>query len=541
MVEALLLIWWRLKVFRLVSLLSLTLALCCLQACSEEQLPAINATSILEDTDDGRGPYEVSASLSNATERDTLTLHFSLDEERWYSQDMSLAADGSFHALIDPMDSTSPLFNEVPWMVGTRVHYYIELSGRVAALDPPDAPVASYSFDIVAPRDELVILEFSPRRGKPAGGDMLYISGAGFDASTQVFMDGAPVSDLDLSSSFFIRARTPAHAPGLVDITLRNANGSVSLLSYFIYEGPGVCLEDADCLEDEVCRVGTCRLPGCAYGDPCSLDEICDAINNTCVSADLCQRLTCPAPLQCSSSLEACVQCTTIQDCASGERCMEGRCRAECSDDEPCADTADCNAGLCYPIDPCAAANCPEDTRCDERGLCVITGCGGCPEGYACDESSQLCVAANPCGVSSCEPGYYCSSSLGYCVPESFCEALSCPSDTRCDESSLSCTPNDPCVSLQCPSGLQCEALTGLCIAATSCVIDEDCDDGFICNGPESCVNGSCQDGLALNCSAPGECMLATCSELAGGCVSQAFPENWACSLGLCKAGVCEP
>ena len=45
------------------------------------------------------------------------------------------------------------------------------------------------------------------------------------------------------------------------------------------------------------------------------------------------------------------------------------------------------------------------------------------------------------------------------------------------------------------------------------CSIDEDCDDGLFCNGPETCVDGSCQSGTAPSCS-------DFCSNALGSCVA---------------------
>lgn len=73
--------------------------------------------------------------------------------------------------------------------------------------------------------------------------------------------------------------------------------------------------------------------------------------------------------------------------------------------------------------------------------------------------------------------------------------------------------------------GLACGAKTGPMVPA--CLVDADCDDGLLCNGPETCVEERCVGGAALACDDRDPCTADRCVEpdpgagVAGGCVSE--------------------
>lgn len=51
---------------------------------------------------------------------------------------------------------------------------------------------------------------------------------------------------------------------------------------------------------------------------------------------------------------------------------------------------------------------------------------------------------------------------------------------------------------------------------STGCMSDGECDDGNVCNGSETCVGGSCQAGVSLDCNDGDACTDDTCDALSG-------------------------
>lgn len=68
------------------------------------------------------------------------------------------------------------------------------------------------------------------------------------------------------------------------------------------------------------------------------------------------------------------------------------------------------------------------------------------------------------------------------------------------------------------------------------CTQDADCSDGLICNGAETCVSGSCVNGIAPSCNDGIACTVDSCSESMGGCNTTA--DDTLCSDGLACNGV---
>jgi hypothetical protein len=75
---------------------------------------------------------------------------------------------------------------------------------------------------------------------------------------------------------------------------------------------------------------------------------------------------------------------------------------------------------------------------------------------------------------------------------DSFCMGV-----THCDTASSLCVLNSPSYS-PCPptfvasAQISCVEHLSICIASVLCSTDQECNDGLICNGMESCVNGTC-------------------------------------------------
>ena len=67
------------------------------------------------------------------------------------------------------------------------------------------------------------------------------------------------------------------------------------------------------------------------------------------------------------------------------------------------------------------------------------------------------------------------------------------------------------------------------------CMTADDCDDGLVCNGSETCVEGDCAGGVSVECNDGIECTVDVCLEPMGDCMST--PDHDACSAGeMCIA-----
>ncbi len=71
-----------------------------------------------------------------------------------------------------------------------------------------------------------------------------------------------------------------------------------------------------------------------------------------------------------------------------------------------------------------------------------------------------------------------------------------------------------------------------------SCASAAECDDGTVCNGIETCTNGTCGAGTALNCDDLNECTTDTCDPTAG-CQHAPVTDGTLCTGGTCTGGLC--
>lgn len=74
-----------------------------------------------------------------------------------------------------------------------------------------------------------------------------------------------------------------------------------------------------------------------------------------------------------------------------------------------------------------------------------------------------------------------------------------------------------------------------------TCVTDAECDDGFFCNGAETCVGGACRPGPATSCDDGVACTRDGCDWFAGVCTHD--PLDASCDNGLFCDGAetCDP
>ena len=88
----------------------------------------------------------------------------------------------------------------------------------------------------------LAVTTISPAQSAAAGGVQVTVSGAGFDASAQLFIGALPATPL-LVSSTTLSALAPAGSPGLADVTVVQHGQTVTLPQAFTYTGPAQLLQ----------------------------------------------------------------------------------------------------------------------------------------------------------------------------------------------------------------------------------------------------------------------------------------------------------
>jgi hypothetical protein len=78
--------------------------------------------------------------------------------------------------------------------------------------------------DSLTPAPAPVIKDIEPKRGSTEGGTRLTITGTGFLTGARVLFDGLPATNVEVVNDTTIRAQTPRHAAGLVDVRVENTD-----------------------------------------------------------------------------------------------------------------------------------------------------------------------------------------------------------------------------------------------------------------------------------------------------------------------------
>ena len=297
------------------------------------------------------------------------------------------------------------------------------------------------------------------------------------------------------------------------------------------------CTAAQECQGDTQCAKPTpkCMLPAgrcvaCLAAADCPDPEVCDAVQNVCVTpaASKCTS----EPGECATNTSAphcklgapgqgtCVSCLIDAHCPSGEFCSANVCGAKaCAADGDCVkpvarcDLTDtphvCVACLGNPDCP-SGGTCNPDHTCTApaNGCSVDADCAGSLDGHVCRTDTHTCVAC--VGAKGCASGEVCT-------PQNTCISNACKSDTDCAShpSTPHCDANGNCVACttaaQCGNGYRCAsgACAPLCTTATQaadcppatpvcratpypacvqCVQNTDCTGGQICSSANVCV-----------------------------------------------------
>ena len=337
------------------------------------------------------------------------------------------------------------------------------------------------------------------------------------------------------------------------------------------------CRNDQNCLSDERCIRGTCRTI-CNTDNLCGQGFICEnricqigcRTDNTCPSEQACinkqcsnpcaqgqcgscaqcnvfnhgVQCSCPAGLlgdalvSCTAPIETCnsnckcdesglfcmTKCRTATDCACGQVCNRGSCRAKCNPgncapgqlcqgnvcldgcrtNSDCANDLSCISGKCK--NPCEKNNCGERALCrvsDHRALCI------CPDGFTGEPTIKCtsfeCQTNDDCDVEKrCESG----TCKNPCLKSGVCGInAQCRVDNR--QATCLCLPNftgNPKVKCDEPKAVSCQRNT--------CGMNSYCTE--TANGPECKCQTGCIGDPIQGCTCEGSKMDSCADKVCG-------------------------
>lgn len=243
------------------------------------------------------------------------------------------------------------------------------------------------------------------------------------------------------------------------------------------------CNSYCQCDESGVYCAQTCNVDNdCACGQTCALGK-CRARCNpgTCPSGQLCQDGACVAG------------CRNNLDCASDKTCANGQCVDPCQQSNACGQNALCKVSehrvLCLcpdgyqgePTQGCSPYECRKDGDCELDKRCDSGSCRNpCLQNGACGINAQ-CRVSNRRAQCSCPPGYI-GNPLVDCSPsapgtDGPCLSNPCGGNTRCRNV---------------PGGFECSCAPG-CVGdpRNGCVCGEHHVN--ICAGQACGVNAACR------------------------------------------------
>jgi hypothetical protein len=242
----------------------------------------------------------------------------------------------------------------------------------------------------------------------------------------------------------------------------------------------------------------------------------------------------------------------TVDICNGEDGCAyEDLNAGECLDGDACTIGDHCEAGVCV----------GQPIQCDDQDPCtddVCDGLGGCTSKF----NTAPCDDADPCTVNDMCNGGACS---GYqvdceCQTDADCLVLEdgdlCNGTLRCDTAKLPhlCVVDlDTVISCPAPEAgpdaicqaAACDPATGAC----SLVPDHDgfaCQDSDACTIGDTCAEGACLAGVALNCNDGNPCTDDSCDSATGcshtnntvACEDGDFcTTNDSCQEGVCSGG----
>jgi hypothetical protein len=356
--------------------------------------------------------------------------------------------------------------------------------------------------------------------------------------------------------------------------------GAIGVVDIHLALIPERCDMDQDGFPD--CTDGCCEpgsfvhdcQPTVAHAFPWSNAEQCDNLDNDCNGetdegiegiGDTClgnaEDPQCrPSGLMvCEGGAPTCVTATNQQiDCNDGNACTQNdQCwLGACNQSSP----VDCDDG-----DKCTIDSCDPETGCvhEHDPVCDCTSDEACSDGDACN-GAEVCADDGDCKpgvIPNCDDGTPCTTddcdkALG-CTHQWNPNACECETDDQCNDGNV-CNGVETCLdAFMCESTgpLVCDdnnvCTDDTCNPATGCVFTPNtlgCDDGNVCTEVDTCVDGNCIGTEPIVCTALDQCHdVGICDPDTGTCSNPALPNSSVCDDGnkctdadTCQSGSCE-
>ena len=313
-----------------------------------------------------------------------------------------------------------------------------------------------------------------------------------------------------------------------------------------------------DTSETTTCASGA----ACDDGDPCTIDDACDA-SGACVghakcddheacTTDSCVEGTCTNALLAGfclggASADVCVATNGVDPANTCRKCVTS---AGASDWQTLADTTTCNDGdLCTTHDTCqggtcqggAALECPSDTPCVARTCQPALGCVDSDTTASCDDGDP-CTVGDGCVGGDCHAG----ATPADCDDDNPCTIDSCQPNVGCVHDAKSkCDDGQPC------TNDLCDISNGAC-SHSDIAAGDACEDGDPCTVGETCDSShQCGDSSPRSCEDNNECTIDVCSSERGGCLNlfktegadggpPTCDDGYECTVDdVCVAGTC--
>lgn len=317
------------------------------------------------------------------------------------------------------------------------------------------------------------------------------------------------------------------------------------------------CSGTNKCFQSYACHGGTCTAAApvvCSAMDQCHAAGTCNAATgtcsnptqpdgtacndgNACTQTDKCQAGTCGGTNP--------ITCAALDQCHVAGTCnpTTGACSAPtkpdgtvCNDGNPCTQTDTCQGGactganlvLCSSLDQCHAAGVcdtatglcsnptkPNGTACSDGNACTQTDI--CENGACAGGNTVVCATPDQCHSAG-----VCDTRSGTCSNPPKANGTACNDGNACTQTdtcqSGACTGASPIVCSaidQCHLAGACDATSGTCSNPIK-TNGTSCSDGNVCNGAESCNNGTCASGPAPVVDDGNPCTADACDPIAG-------------------------
>jgi RHS repeat-associated protein len=290
----------------------------------------------------------------------------------------------------------------------------------------------------------------------------------------------------------------------------------------------------------------------CSDGDACTLIDTCS--NGACsgTNAVVCAAQdACHTAGACDAATGACsnpavpngVACDDATVCNGRESCQNGSCVA--ATPPPLDDGNPCTADACDSVTGVTHVAVTDGTSCDSDGD-ACNGVSACSSGVCTAGSPPSTDDGNPCTVDSCDAAtgvkHLAAANGAACS-----DGNACTSDDQCQAGACVAGAPKTCAAVdQCHSEGACDPTSGACSSPVK-ADGSSCDDGDACTLSDACQGGACQGSSPVVCAALDAChTVGACDSLTGSCSNPTAPNGLACDDATvcngresCQNGTC--